>query len=86
MFVTSMGGPSGKPPIAGLRSKIFAWHVACGSFFFLQAEQSINPLRPTILNHRYFLREYFTSETGNRELAGWTIHRSIVHNADFVIF
>jgi hypothetical protein len=32
------------------------------------------------------LREYFTSETGNRELAGWTVHRSIVNNADFVIF
>ena len=39
-----------------------------------------------LLNPPYFLREYFTSETGNRELAGWTVHRSIVDNADFVIF
>ena len=32
------------------------------------------------------LREYFTSETGNRELAGWTVHRSNGHNADFDTF
>jgi hypothetical protein len=39
-----------------------------------------------LLKQRYLLREYFTSETGNRELTGKTIHRSNGHNADLIIF
>ena len=34
----------------------------------------------------YLSRGYFASETSNRELAGWTVHRSNEHNADFVVF
>jgi hypothetical protein len=52
-----------------------------------KAQTAVGPL----FEPRYLLRElFFTSdvdaETGNREPAGWTVHRSIVDNADFVIF
>ena len=50
MFVTSMDGLSGKLPIAGLRSKIFAQEVPR---LKLWADAGLCPVLPVYIGHMY---------------------------------